>query len=457
MVTVACPSCAKRLKAPDEAIGKKAKCTNCGRSFVLSATPPLPSVEPAAIVLEPVDAPKATRVPRWAVVAICCGGGVVLLVLVALVFTRRNVPELPQTSGARPALAAGAQPSQKPAASPPSPPLEAGAPESPAPTGEAPKTPEAELERFAKLPTDKALQVYFQALRQEVDMESEREALRDKARQAYLKEYEALFASRIPKDLEDAFKRMTDRSVRRKRVLEIAKMQGPERAAALAKDSAEERRIWKLRQQFREERHSNEAGYAGFANFVNTNKESGQRLKTLQSKLQELQTKIDKSEVNLFPRLAHEQIVEARIFVHVDLRVDEDRLEELKKKFDEVSLAAVEKEIESRTPPELEAALRRENDSAVRSKREEEIANLPSSGEREAAQQKDAEEERRMQVSWAVISEEIASMGGPLAVQVLDLVPTDLKYKCECQEKKCARGRARSNKLEEYLNASFRR
>src|ERR1700733_12859732 len=453
MVTVACPNCAKRLKASDEAIGKKAKCTNCGRSFVLPPPPPSPSVEPAEIVLEPVDAPRATRLPGWSVVALCCGGGVLLLVLVALVFTRRNATALPPTSVAGPPLASAAEPSQKSAASAPSPALDAAAPGSLVTSSEASKTLEAELQQFAKMPADKALQVYFEALTQEVNMESERQPLRDKARQAYNKEWENAFTSRVPKDLEDALRRMREHSVRHKRVLEIAMMPGPERAAAVARDSAEEQRIWRLRKQFRDE--VKQGKILGFVNFVRTNQESGQPLKTLETKLQELQTKIDKCEASLFPRLTREQLVEARNFVHVSMRADEDLLAELKKTLEQVASEADKKEVKSRTPPELEAALRRQNDLAVRLKRMAEIMELPSSRQQEAARKKDAEEDRRLHEISSVIDEESKWMGAPLAF-VLYVNATDIQEKCDQQEKKCARLRARSQKLEESLNVALK-
>ncbi|HET6327055.1 MAG TPA: hypothetical protein VFG04_20410 [Planctomycetaceae bacterium] len=236
-------------------------------------------------------------------------------------------------------------------------------------------------------------------------------------------------------------------------MLEIAKMQGPERAAAVAKDSAEEQRIWKLRKQFRDE--IKQGKILGFVNFVRTDQETGQPLKTLDTKLQELRTKVDKCEANLFPRLTREQLVEARKFVDVGVRADEDRLAELKKTLEQVASAADKKEVESRTPPELEAALRRQNDLAVRLKRVAEILELPSSREQEAARQKDADEDRRLHEISSVIDEESKWMGAPLAF-VLEVNATDIQEKCDQQEKKCARLRARSQKLEESLNVALR-
>jgi len=451
MVTVACPNCSKRLKAPTEAIGKKAKCTSCGQSFVLTAPPPLPTEEPAEIVLEPVDVPRAKRLPTWVIVSLWCGAAAVVLIAGAAVITQRYIAALSQVSVSDSAVASDAEPSQKaPAPAPSSPAPQADVP------GSAPSVPqplEVEFQNFAQMPAKEALKVYLQALTQEENMEEERGPLHEKARQAYAKEYENLFTSRVPKDLEDALERMRDRSIRHKRVLEIAKMQGPERAAAVAKDSAEEQRIWKLRKQFRDE--VKQGKILGFVNFVRTDQETGQPLKMLDTKLQELRTKVDKCEANLFPRLTREQLVEARKFVDVGVRADEDRLAELKKTLEQVASAADKKEVESRTPPELEAALRRQNDLAVRLKRVAEIMELPSSREQEAARQKDADEDRRLHEISSVIDEESTWMGAPLAFQIY-VDATGIYDKCDQQEKKCARRRARSQKLEESLNVAVR-
>jgi len=366
MIAVACPKCSKRLKAPDGAIGKKAKCTSCGHSFVLSAPPPSLPTEPAEIVLEPVDPPSRKSLPRWAVVSLCCGGAAVLLLSVAALIMNRYIGALSKMSG-DPAAAAVVEPPQKQRASAPGVPAPDDAASRSSPAAAAPSTLEEQLQQFAKMQPDKALQVYFQAITQEDNLESEREPLREKAWQAYNREFESLFRSRIPKDLGDALKRMMDRSVRHKRVLEIAKMQGPERAAALAKDSGEEQRIWKIRRQVLDE--VKEGKTPGFANFVDTNKDTGQPLKTLETKLQELQTKVDKFEANLFPRLNHDELAEARRFTYVYMSPDDGRLKELQKTRDEMATASALKEVESRTPPELEDAFRRENDPDVARKR----------------------------------------------------------------------------------------
>jgi hypothetical protein len=447
MVTIACPNCSKRLNAPAEAIGKKGRCTSCGKTFVLSAPPP---AEPAEIVLEPVDAPSKKRLPRSAVISLWCAGVAVVFLSVAALITHRYVVAISETSVDPPPAA---QPPQKrPASSPSLPALDATAPGSAPPATAAPQTVDEELQQFAKMPADKALQVYFEALTQEVNIEEEREPLRDKARQAYLKECESVFRSRIPKDLEDVFQRLRDRSVRQKRVLEVAKMPGPERAAALAKDSAEEQRIWKLRRQFDDE--VNDHKILGFVNFVNTN-ETAQPLKTLETKLQQLQTKIDKYEANLFPRLTHDQIAEARRLAYVYMRPDENRLKEFEKTRDEMTTASLLKELEVRAPPELAAAARRWANPDATRKRLQEILELPSSREQEAAREKDAEEGRKLEKIWDVINEEITWMGAPLAVQIELDAANDIRKKCAWQKEKCDRHRARSKKLEESLNATF--
>jgi hypothetical protein len=455
MVTIACPNCSKRLQAPAHAVGKKARCTSCGHSFVLSVPPRLPPEAPAEIVLEPVAGPKANRWPTWAIWSLWCGAAAVVLIAVAAVITQRYVAVLSQAPVADSGAALGAAPppgAPAPATSLPAPKVLATA--SPGSAASEPKTLGAELDEFAKMPTNRALQVYFQALAQEDKLESEREPLREKAWQAYIGKFESLFRSRIPKDLGDALKRMMDRSVRHKRVLEIAKMKESDRAAALAKDSAEEQRIWKIRGQVLDEIKQGKT--PGFANFVDTNQETGTSLKTLETKLQELQTKVDKYEANLFPRLNHDELAEVRRFTYVYMSPDDDRLKELQKTRDEMTAASALKEVQSRTPPELEAAFRRENDSDAALKRAQEIIDLPSPREQEAARQKDEEDLRKLKELLAIIKEEITRMGLPLSVQA-DLDAKGIAQKCEWQEEKCSRHHTRSKKLEEYFNASFGR
>jgi hypothetical protein len=71
MLEVLCPTCSRRLKAPEEAIGKEAKCSHCLHSFVVPTIP----APPREIVLEQVDkrpftASKITAIGAC-VIAIC--------------------------------------------------------------------------------------------------------------------------------------------------------------------------------------------------------------------------------------------------------------------------------------------------------------------------------------------------------------------------------------------------
>jgi predicted Zn finger-like uncharacterized protein len=40
--TVDCPTCSRKLRIPDELLGKKVKCPQCGNAFVASASAPAP-------------------------------------------------------------------------------------------------------------------------------------------------------------------------------------------------------------------------------------------------------------------------------------------------------------------------------------------------------------------------------------------------------------------------------
>jgi hypothetical protein len=54
MITLTCPACAARIKAPDRAAGRLVPCPRCDKPFRVSITPPLsPSVVWAAVVNAP--------------------------------------------------------------------------------------------------------------------------------------------------------------------------------------------------------------------------------------------------------------------------------------------------------------------------------------------------------------------------------------------------------------------
>jgi hypothetical protein len=54
MLTVSCPKCSHKMKAADDFVGKKAKCGNCGETFVIQDAPA------SEVVLEPIESPKAS-------------------------------------------------------------------------------------------------------------------------------------------------------------------------------------------------------------------------------------------------------------------------------------------------------------------------------------------------------------------------------------------------------------
>ncbi|HLW66990.1 MAG TPA: hypothetical protein VKS79_16870 [Gemmataceae bacterium] len=57
---VECPSCGKKLKVPDEYIGKKVRCSDCNGTFVSGKPPAKEPPRPAAVESEPDDAADQT-------------------------------------------------------------------------------------------------------------------------------------------------------------------------------------------------------------------------------------------------------------------------------------------------------------------------------------------------------------------------------------------------------------
>jgi predicted Zn finger-like uncharacterized protein len=53
--TVDCPNCSRKLRIPDELLGKKVKCPQCGNAFTASASAP----PPEEMEEEPAPAPRA--------------------------------------------------------------------------------------------------------------------------------------------------------------------------------------------------------------------------------------------------------------------------------------------------------------------------------------------------------------------------------------------------------------
>jgi len=85
-ITVACPSCRKALKAPDNAAGRKVKCPGCGSALIIPA-PQMPAA-PFEDLPVPTPATPTTRAktPNRIILFAAIGGGVlVALVLIAVV------------------------------------------------------------------------------------------------------------------------------------------------------------------------------------------------------------------------------------------------------------------------------------------------------------------------------------------------------------------------------------
>ena len=84
-ITVACPSCRKALKAPDNAVGRKVKCPGCGTALTI----PIPQNAPAPFESLPVPTPATpnprAKTPNRTILFAAVGGGVLVFLLLAVV------------------------------------------------------------------------------------------------------------------------------------------------------------------------------------------------------------------------------------------------------------------------------------------------------------------------------------------------------------------------------------
>jgi hypothetical protein len=313
----------------------------------------------------------------------------------------------------------------------------------------APKTVEKELEQFTKLPVDKAVFMYLKLLYEIRDPEAECERLRLQGHREFIARRESEFRKRVPADLAETFKRMTDRSARHARVLAISKMQVPERTAAVAKDSAQEQHVWKLRRQFDEERAKDQIPTLTSAASART--ETGQRVREQESKLAALWAKADKMEANLFPRMSREEVTEMRKWPGFSALYEEEELDKLQGKYEAAWKSARAKELQARVPPELEAELAREENRARQRKRADEIRDMDSDAAM-AARRKEAEERRKLNELFEAIEGEIKRDCPPLTIKA-DVDATALEEQYSWQKEKVATHRALSKKIEDLFEA----
>ncbi len=60
-IAVACPSCKAKIKAPDQAVGKKVKCPSCAHLFLVSAPKPAPAPVEEDVIDDIDEAPVASK------------------------------------------------------------------------------------------------------------------------------------------------------------------------------------------------------------------------------------------------------------------------------------------------------------------------------------------------------------------------------------------------------------
>lgn len=86
-ITVACPSCRKILKAPDNAAGHKVKCAGCGTALAIPVSRNVPdSFETLPVPIPAMPRFQVAKVPNRYFLFAAVGGGVLALLLLILVF-----------------------------------------------------------------------------------------------------------------------------------------------------------------------------------------------------------------------------------------------------------------------------------------------------------------------------------------------------------------------------------
>lgn len=83
-ITVACPSCRKALKAPDNAAGRKVKCPGCGTALAIPAPQTAAPFGDLSVPTPPTPRPRA-KMPNRIILFAAIGGGVLVFLLLAVV------------------------------------------------------------------------------------------------------------------------------------------------------------------------------------------------------------------------------------------------------------------------------------------------------------------------------------------------------------------------------------
>jgi len=234
MMTIECPNCSKRLKAPDAAIGKKAKCAGCGHTFVLASGLP-PNVEneqkrgpdrPTFVAALPSSRRKLNP---WFVVLASIGGVGILFMLVA-------------GAGAYFLLRTAAAPAEK------------GTP-STVPVGPQ-KTPTQKDDAFADLRhlSRQELKVQYQAVLETLRTEEAKcnqleSEVAQQSTQYSSTEIAAGLQENTPPELMGAYKR-SELNGRPLRESQIEQLPESEQASAKAKDADEDARFAAFKSKF---------------------------------------------------------------------------------------------------------------------------------------------------------------------------------------------------------------
>jgi ribosomal protein S27E len=419
MLYIECPDCSNPLKVGPDHIGDTVTCPACGRAFVMSE----PGTKPADLVREVApepmteeqdedDSPPASEIesipaPRSRLsTAIRFVAGfvafVVILIGVWIMGERASKPAHP------PIVLSDSQ--------------------------------QAYLNQLAASQESRELGHYHAMLDEIRNTKSEIEFLRKIAWIEGAEKPETAFANdRVPENLQDALRRSKDSLFRRLREQDIVEMDGPDREAARVKDAAEDRQLRELREQFDRDLaqgkirlHDGSKKYQRFRNLVGT--------------LPVLEAKCDALEVKLLPRLSRDELSKERQIAQADLKAGESELQTVKLERDEAYSWAFRNAVSLRLPLGLEHAIWRSTDSTVKKRRQREIAEMANT-DRDAAQRKDADEDRKVKAIEDELMDEIKRGSLPLSMR-LDSDYMDIEEYLRWLNQRVSRLHSRCTRLE---------
>jgi len=320
------------------------------------------------------------------------------------------------------------------------------APGVPSPGSTAPATPaskalEQELQQFAKLPVDKGIEAYSKALTQMREVEDEYERRWIENDRDFHVRSNSEFKKRVPAELAEAFKRMTDRSARHAWVVALSKVPDAKREAASAKDAEQREQIWAVRGQFENELNQGK---------IPALNQMGQRLQEQETKLRAHWVRVYKMEAILFPRMSREDILEVRKWPAFNALAEETKVLQLSEEVSAILKKAGEQDEDAWVPPELQAELANWRDPEGFSNRQFEINHIEDSKARETAKVKYSEDRDKLKDIFLALRREENKNGFSLTT-LADWHTAPAQTQKDWHRVKAIRYGARLKKIEDTL------